>query len=198
MLEVLSLTKIDSSDLTSRWSALGPGMTSTAAEPREAQAALATSLVPVKEDKGAATSYKDNQWLLLRLDRLAIIDSITFGKCLKPHPCNVKEVEVYAGPDPDRLALAFRTSLKNDTQYETIPISNAISIPCRYVKIVPISSHSANYNVSIWHVALQGRTDESLVEQTWHTHAAVSKFRNSFANSTNNFGDSKKKTRRLD
>jgi hypothetical protein len=51
-------------------------------------------------------SLKDRPWLVLKLDRTAILRSFTFGKCSKSHPCNVKDLRILV---PDlRVALLWR------------------------------------------------------------------------------------------
>ncbi|KAJ6625829.1 Muskelin N-terminus-domain-containing protein [Mycena sp. CBHHK59/15] len=112
-------------------------------------------------------THDSPQWLLLRLDTLAVVQSIVFGKV--SHPCNMKDFKVYVGPREDTLTEALRTSLKNDTQPESFDLKHVndlgILTPSRYVKIVPINSHGDSFHTSIWHVSLKGVKDEVFVEQ---------------------------------
>lgn len=43
------------------------------------------------------------QFLVLKLDQPAIIDSITFGKYEKTHVCNLKKFKVFGGPSEDLM-----------------------------------------------------------------------------------------------
>ncbi|KAG5723205.1 Muskelin [Termitomyces sp. T112] len=114
-------------------------------------------------------SSQNNQWITLRLENLAVLKTITFGKFFKPHPCNMKDFKIYVGLGEDRMNEVLHTSLKNDTTPETFDIkyfNNAgIRFPTRYVKIVPISAHGQSFHTSIWHVSLTGITDEAYVER---------------------------------
>ncbi|KAF7428082.1 hypothetical protein PC9H_007301 [Pleurotus ostreatus] len=110
-----------------------------------------------------------SQWILLRLDALSIVKSITFGKFHKAHPCNMKEFQLYVGMTEDHLTKVLEGSLKNDTLPETFPIEHAntdgVCFPVRFVKIVPLSAHGQNFHTSIWYVSLSGILTEATVEQ---------------------------------
>ncbi|KAF8199760.1 Muskelin N-terminus-domain-containing protein [Mycena galopus ATCC 62051] len=109
------------------------------------------------------------QWLLLRLDALAVVHTITFGKFANPHPCNMKNFKVYGGLSEDALTEVLYSELKNDTTSESFELKHVndqgILTPFRYIKIMPLSSHGSSFHVSIWHVALKGIKDEVFVEQ---------------------------------
>ncbi|KAJ7268646.1 Muskelin N-terminus-domain-containing protein, partial [Mycena haematopus] len=109
------------------------------------------------------------QWLLLRLDTLAVVHTITFGKFANPHPCNMKNFKVYGGVSEDALTEVLHSELKNDTTSESFELKHVneqgILTPFRYIKIMPLSSHGSSFHVSIWHVALKGIKDEVFVEQ---------------------------------
>ncbi|KAF7376454.1 Muskelin-N domain-containing protein [Mycena sanguinolenta] len=109
------------------------------------------------------------QWLLLRLDTLAVVHSITFGKFANPHPCNMKNFKVFGGLSEDALTEVLYSELKNDTTPESFELKHfndqGILTPFRYIKIMPLSSHGSSFHVSIWHVALKGIKDEVFVEQ---------------------------------
>lgn len=61
----------------------------------------------------------------------------------------------------------LRAGLRNDATPEEFPLkwhdSNAIPIPVRYIKLVPLVAHVPNYNSSVWFVELKGVTTEALV-----------------------------------
>lgn len=45
------------------------------------------------------------QYLVLKLEAPAIVHSITFGKHERPHPCNLKKVQIYGGMDATHVSL---------------------------------------------------------------------------------------------
>jgi hypothetical protein len=96
----------------------------------------------------------------LKHKKLTNIDTITFGKYQKVHVCNLKEFKIYAGLDPQHLdKLVLHAGLRNDTDPETFQLKtkfSGITVPCLYLKIVPLLAHGANFNFSIWFVELQG------------------------------------------
>ncbi|KAJ7130841.1 Muskelin N-terminus-domain-containing protein [Mycena crocata] len=109
------------------------------------------------------------QWLLLRLDNLAVVQTITFGKFASVHPCNMKDFKVFAGPSEDTLIEVLHSNLKNDTHAESFELKHVneqgILTPFRYVKIMPLNSHGNSFHISIWHISLKGIKDEVFVEQ---------------------------------
>ncbi|THU94177.1 hypothetical protein K435DRAFT_966971 [Dendrothele bispora CBS 962.96] len=128
-------------------------------------------LVDNPEDQGSrwstAIQSNSNHWILLQLNKLAVLKQITFGKHHKPHPCTMKEFKVFAGMDSEHMAEVLHASLKNDPNKEHFSVRhfNSIGIyfPTRYIKIVPLSAHGQNYNSSIWHVSMSGIEDEAFV-----------------------------------
>ncbi|KAJ7693340.1 Muskelin N-terminus-domain-containing protein [Mycena rosella] len=82
------------------------------------------------------------QWLLLRLDTLAVVHSITFGKFSSGHPCNMKDFKIFAGSSEDALTEVLHSSLKNDTHAESFELRHVndqgILTPFRYIKIMPL------------------------------------------------------------
>ncbi|KAJ7187899.1 Muskelin N-terminus-domain-containing protein [Mycena filopes] len=109
------------------------------------------------------------QWLLLQLDTLAVVQTITFGKFANSHPCNMKDFKVYGGLSEDALTEVLHSHLKNDAQPESFELKHVndqgILTPIRYIKIMPLSSHGSSFHISIWHIALKGIKDEVFVEQ---------------------------------
>ncbi|KAJ6521911.1 Muskelin N-terminus-domain-containing protein [Mycena vulgaris] len=109
------------------------------------------------------------QWILLRIDTLAVVQTITFGKFSSGHPCNMKDFKVFAGPSEDTLTEVLHSHLKNDTHPESFELKHindqGILTPFRYIKIMPLSSHGHSFHISIWYVALKGIKDEVFVEQ---------------------------------
>ena len=82
--------------------------------------------------------------------------TITFGKYLRSHPCNIRELKIYAGLSHNmkNMSLIYWGGLKNDSVAETFEVvcrnREGIVMPAEYICIEPISAHSSNYNVSIW------------------------------------------------
>ena len=60
------------------------------------------------------------------------------------HPCNVKEVKVFAGITKDHMSEVLHVGLKNDTTAETFNLqyvnSDGICIPTQFIKIMPMLS----------------------------------------------------------
>ena len=60
------------------------------------------------------------------------------------HPCNVKEIKVFAGTTEDYMSEVLHAGLKNDTTPETYNIqyvnSAGVCIPTQFVKIMPLLS----------------------------------------------------------
>lgn len=80
---------------------------------------------PVPSESQADPLFpEDRQWICIQLDRLALVDTITFGKTNKPHPCNTKEVDVFYSTDKQHWVHGLRASLKNNTEYETFKLKN--------------------------------------------------------------------------
>ncbi|KAJ4493748.1 Muskelin N-terminus-domain-containing protein [Lentinula edodes] len=107
-------------------------------------------------------------WILLRLNKLSVLKSITFGK-VSSHPCNMKEFKVYVGMTPENMTEVLHSSLKNDPIRETFSIrhhnSTGHCFPTRFVKIEPLTVFSPSYNTSIWHISLTGIINEVSVEE---------------------------------
>lgn len=116
---------------------------------------------------------RDRQYILLRLDQLALVQSITFGKPSKPNPCNIKDADVYCGRDKQHLSHALRVTMANDPHYESFSIPHTSSL-CRYIMICPVSTHAPNYNPSVWFIGVQGSIDRSKVHNAWRLLANVS------------------------
>ncbi|KAG1715773.1 hypothetical protein ID866_1397 [Astraeus odoratus] len=108
---------------------------------------------------GAQQPPSMKQWILLRLDTLAVHvdlpESITFGKFHRKHPCNMKEFKVYVGLHPEHMIQVLHTGLKDDVIPETfaIPQSNkaGVPFPTRFIKILPFSAHGQSFHISIWY-----------------------------------------------
>ncbi|XP_070558105.1 muskelin-like [Ptychodera flava] len=107
------------------------------------------------------------QFLLMKLERTAIVESITFGKYEKTHVCNLKKFKMYGGLNEDNMMELLQSGLKNDHIKETFELKHKIEdhvFPCRYIKIVPIMSWGPSFNFSIWYVQLNGYDSPEMVQ----------------------------------
>lgn len=114
------------------------------------------------------STFRQRQWITLKLDKVAVLKEIVFGKCNMNHPCNMKEFKVYAGLEANRMTEVLHAGLMNDSVPESFPTKHQADdgtvLPCQYVKVVPILPHSAEYNTSIWYIELRGVTSHFAVE----------------------------------
>ncbi|GAB6029244.1 Muskelin 1, intracellular mediator containing kelch motif [Chamberlinius hualienensis] len=127
-------------------------------------------LVNKPNDQASRWSSESNsppQFLILKLERPAIIKSITFGKYEKTHVCNVKKFKVYGGLCDETMIELVEGGLKNDhipeTFYTKFKIDNNM-FPCRYVKLYPTQSWGPTFNFSFWYVELYGIDDWDIVQ----------------------------------
>uniref|UniRef100_A0A0W0F3Q7 Muskelin N-terminal domain-containing protein n=1 Tax=Moniliophthora roreri TaxID=221103 RepID=A0A0W0F3Q7_MONRR len=125
---------------------------------------------PTDQNSRWSTSTSNtNQWITLRLQSLAIVKSITFGKYHKSHPCNMKDFKIYVGMTRDQMVEVLHASLKNDTIPEAFSLkhedNSGLLFPTRFIKIVPLSAHGTSFNSSIWHISITGISDEAVVDR---------------------------------
>ncbi|XP_068620110.1 muskelin [Battus philenor] len=113
------------------------------------------------------------QYLLLKLDSLAIVDTIKFGKYIKPHVSDLKKFHVFGGTDENNMSLLLAAGLKKDSVPETFKLRNrtaeGLYLPVQYIKIVPLMSWGPAYNYTIWYVELRGRNNEDLTRSAMET-----------------------------
>ncbi|KAM0749031.1 hypothetical protein T439DRAFT_327521 [Meredithblackwellia eburnea MCA 4105] len=128
---------------------------------------------------GAGRRRRDIQYITLELETPALITSVGFGKYMKQHPCNVSELAIYGGMSPNKryMERIHHGGLKNDSIKERfamdigkpegreLPKGSPAILPIKYIRIDAMNAHSQNYNVSIWHVWLEGVTDPVIVNQ---------------------------------
>ncbi|KAG2364029.1 Muskelin N-terminus-domain-containing protein [Suillus spraguei] len=123
---------------------------------------------PSSRWSGAQQLPTAKQWILLKLETLSVVKSITFGKFHRKHPCNMREFRVYVGLNPHHMMQVLHTQLKDDTTNETFPLkhmnSEGICFPTRYIKIVPVSAHGMSFHISIWYVSISGIADPLYVD----------------------------------
>ena len=58
---------------------------------------------PSAERAGRLVSVSHTQYITLKLDKVAILSTITFGKYHKGHVCNLREFKVFAGLTADNM-----------------------------------------------------------------------------------------------
>eukprot|EP00002_Diphylleia_rotans_P015236 TRINITY_DN2953_c0_g1_i3.p1 TRINITY_DN2953_c0_g1~~TRINITY_DN2953_c0_g1_i3.p1 ORF type:complete len:659 (-),score=113.86 TRINITY_DN2953_c0_g1_i3:63-2039(-) len=104
-----------------------------------------------------------NEFLVLKLERLSVIQSITFGKFIKGNLGGLKEFRLFAGPDLQHLEEILHATLRADEEPETIntkyAVRSGVILPSLYVKIQCISSWGTSPSFTIWFVQLQGIDD---------------------------------------
>uniref|UniRef100_A0A667Z6M9 Muskelin 1, intracellular mediator containing kelch motifs n=1 Tax=Myripristis murdjan TaxID=586833 RepID=A0A667Z6M9_9TELE len=127
-------------------------------------------LVDKPNDQSSRWSSESNyppQYLILKLERPAIVQSITFGKYEKTHVCNLKKFKVFGGMSEENMTELLSSGLKNDYNKETFTLKHKIDeqmFPCRFVKIVPLMSWGPSFNFSIWYIELHGIEDPDVVQ----------------------------------
>ncbi|GLD48036.1 muskelin, partial [Lates japonicus] len=127
-------------------------------------------LVDKPNDQSSRWSSESNyppQFLILKMERPAIVQSITFGKYEKTHVCNLKKFKVFGGMSEENMTELLSSGLKNDYNKETFTLKHKIDeqmFPCRFVKIVPLMSWGPSFNFSIWYIELHGIEDPDVVQ----------------------------------
>ncbi|KAF8513102.1 Muskelin N-terminus-domain-containing protein [Hysterangium stoloniferum] len=136
---------------------------------------------PSSRWSGAIQTANHQQWLILELASPSLVRNIMFGKHYKEHPCNMKGFKVYVGRTIDSLSLVLHADLMNNSTPETFKLARDGNTgpltPIRYIKIVPLSAHKPSFHISIWHVALLGVADATVVqhaEKVYETHRETS------------------------
>lgn len=107
------------------------------------------------------------QYLLLKLQKLSIVLSITFGKYEKTHVCNLRKFQIFGGVTEEYMIELLESGLKNDSAPETFHLRYTAGdqpFPCRYIKIMPLQSWGPSFNFSIWFVELLGIDDWEVVK----------------------------------
>ncbi|XP_023686924.1 muskelin [Paramormyrops kingsleyae] len=127
-------------------------------------------LVDKPNDQSSRWSSESNyppQYLILKLERPAIVQSITFGKYEKTHVCNLKKFKVFGGMSEENMTELLSSGLKNDYNKETFTLKHKIEeqmFPCRFIKIVPLMSWGPSFNFSIWYIELHGIEEPGVVQ----------------------------------
>ncbi|KAI8803988.1 Muskelin N-terminus-domain-containing protein [Cladochytrium replicatum] len=114
------------------------------------------------------------QFILVKLDRMSVVHTITFGKYHKVHVCNLKEFKVYGGLSPDNMHELLHSGLRNDTEPETFTLkykTKDVVFPCLYFKIVPLLAWGANFNFSVWYVEFRGVCEPEIVDRVYWNYS---------------------------
>uniref|UniRef100_A0A452RDL3 Muskelin N-terminal domain-containing protein n=1 Tax=Ursus americanus TaxID=9643 RepID=A0A452RDL3_URSAM len=136
-------------------------------------------LVDKPNDQSSRWSSESNyppQYLILKLERPAIVQNITFGKYEKTHVCNLKKFKVFGGMNEENMTELLSSGLKNDYNKETFTLKHKIDeqmFPCRFIKIVPLLSWGPSFNFSIWYVELSGIDDPDVVQPCLNWYSKV-------------------------
>ncbi|KAJ3332134.1 Muskelin 1, intracellular mediator containing kelch motif [Blyttiomyces sp. JEL0837] len=130
-------------------------------------------LVNKPTDQGSRWSSGSNnqmQFVTIKLDRVAVVHTITFGKYHKSHVCNLKGFKVYGGLSPSNMIELLHSGLRNDSEPETFSLKhkiNDITFPCQYIKIAPQVAWGPHFNFSIWYLEFRGIQEPSFVERAY-------------------------------
>uniref|UniRef100_A0A182NNJ1 F5/8 type C domain-containing protein n=1 Tax=Anopheles dirus TaxID=7168 RepID=A0A182NNJ1_9DIPT len=107
------------------------------------------------------------QYLILKLERPAIVTRIKFGKYEKTHVCNLRKLKILGGLEEERMVLLFEGGLQNDSVPETFNLKHRTNsgelLPIKYVQIVPLLSWGPSFNFCIWYVELLGIEDSMFI-----------------------------------
>ncbi|KAG8720213.1 Muskelin 1, intracellular mediator containing kelch motif [Ceratobasidium sp. 394] len=122
---------------------------------------------------------KESHWVMLRLDQMSVVLTITFGKFKQSHPCNISSFRVFGGlgTKDHEMRELLSAKLSDDGIPQTFSLNHTtsnsgVTFPCRYIKICPLSAHGKSYNMSIWHIALAGITTPSFVKEIHNNFVA--------------------------
>ncbi|XP_052899336.1 muskelin isoform X2 [Anopheles moucheti] len=107
------------------------------------------------------------QYLILKLDRPAIVTKIKFGKYEKTHVCNLRKFKILGGLEEERMVLLFEGGLRNDSVPETFNLKHRTNsgelLPIKFIQIVPLLSWGPSFNFCIWYVELLGIEDSMFI-----------------------------------
>uniref|UniRef100_A0A8C5P2A1 Muskelin N-terminal domain-containing protein n=1 Tax=Jaculus jaculus TaxID=51337 RepID=A0A8C5P2A1_JACJA len=127
-------------------------------------------LVDKPNDQSSRWSSESNyppQYLILKLERPAIVQNITFGKYEKTHV-------FFGGMNEENMTELLSSGLKNDNNIEIFTLKHKIDeqiFPCRFIKTVPFLSWGPSFNFSIWYFELSGIDDPDVVQPSlnWYS-----------------------------
>ncbi|KAJ3265912.1 Muskelin 1, intracellular mediator containing kelch motif [Chytriomyces hyalinus] len=123
-----------------------------------------------QSSRWSSGSNNQLQYITLKLDRICVVQTITFGKYHKVHVCNLKEFKVFGGLSPNNMTELLHAGLRNDSEAETFSLKhkvNDVVFPCQYIKIAPHLAWGPNFNFSIWFVELKGISQPEHVDKIY-------------------------------
>ncbi|CAO3610091.1 unnamed protein product [Cunninghamella echinulata] len=113
-------------------------------------------------------SHDGTQYITLEFDKPVVASALLWGKFHRSHVCNVKEFKVYGGMDTNNMSeLLSSQVLRNDNNLEIFKLRYShqdLVFPVQYIKIVPVSTFSSNFNYSIWYIEIHGINDPVIIE----------------------------------
>ncbi|RHZ78628.1 hypothetical protein Glove_158g98 [Diversispora epigaea] len=116
-------------------------------------------------------SYQSQQFILIKLETMAIVHSITFGKHYKEHVTNLKQFKVYGGLTANNMIELLHSGLRNNACSESFRLKHKVNhqvlLPCQYIKIVPLNSYAPDFGFSVWYVELKGIRDHEFVQKVY-------------------------------
>ncbi|PIK57247.1 hypothetical protein BSL78_05817 [Apostichopus japonicus] len=98
-------------------------------------------LVDKPNDQASRWTSESNwppQHITLKLEKLSIVESITFGKYEKTHVCNLQKFQILGGLSEDKMVDLLNSGLQNSHEAEEFPLTYMVEgcpVPCLYIKI---------------------------------------------------------------
>ncbi|KAG8227240.1 hypothetical protein J437_LFUL003971 [Ladona fulva] len=121
-----------------------------------------------QSSRWSSDSNNPPQFLILKLQKYSLVESITFGKYEKTHVCNLKKFKLYGGLQDDNMIELLESGLRNDSSPETFELRRYVGgrpLPIRYLKISPLQSWGPSFNFSIWFVRVNGIDSWDIVQR---------------------------------
>ncbi|XP_023324449.1 muskelin [Eurytemora carolleeae] len=122
-----------------------------------------------QSSRWSSESNHPPQFIVLRLDKPAIVTGILFGKFEKTHVCNLKKFKVFGGLDESSYIELLESGLKNNSSPDSFNLKcelNQHYFPCSFIKIQPIQSWGSSFNFTVWYVELIGDQNPTLVQES--------------------------------
>ncbi|CAH4030331.1 unnamed protein product [Pieris brassicae] len=118
-------------------------------------------------------SSTSSQFIVLKLDSPSIVETIKFGKYIKPHVSDLKKFQVFGGTDESNLSLLLTGGLRKDNVAEIFRLrhrtTEGLYLPVKYIKIVPLQSWGPVSNYTIWYVELEGKKQPEFISNVMET-----------------------------
>ncbi|XP_015762917.1 PREDICTED: muskelin-like [Acropora digitifera] len=117
-----------------------------------------------QSSRWSSDSNNPPQFLILKLEKPAIVMVIKFGKYEKAHVCNLKKFKIYGGLNDEHMTELLQSGLCNDNVEETFNLKHELHgkmFPCSFIKI---GKWGPSFNFSIWFVELRGVDDPEIVD----------------------------------